>query len=95
MPHHEPRVNLSLGFRNPITIQTGIPSCIDQFKSSNFRIWQLGVLNILSRQRQKEQAPMYRLIFPLVISIWHLSGKLEPQHIHGTAGTHRRSYPGT
>ena len=42
---------------------------------------------------------MHRLIFPLAKAPAFVSGylseKLKPWHIHGTAGTHCRSNPGT
>ena len=43
MPHHKPRVSLPLGFKNPITIQTGILGYRDQFKSSEKELVHLSL----------------------------------------------------
>ena len=51
-----------------------------------YRIWQVRVLNILSRQRQKELVQMQRLIFLSVKSMWHFSEKSKPRHIHVLRG---------
>ena len=58
-----------------------------------------GMLNHLCNETRADQTKqMYRMSFPIVKDYginWYFGGKLEPRHIYGTAGTHRRLNPWT
>ena len=74
-------VNMSLRFRNPLTLQTVLLSYRDRIKSS---ILEIRVLDILSRQQQKQLADLL-LSYKHIAFKWEIKTLAHPGHCVDTS----------